>query len=116
MKTFALIVWIALATAAGYALFNVTFRVEKLEAELSELNHQIITDQQAIHILKAEWSYLDRPERLEALVYKFLPHLKSNTVPPILNFENLPRSEAIDAYIPKAAHNSDDFRTMKVKH
>ncbi len=116
MKTFALIVWVGLASTAGYALFNVTFRVEKLEAELSELNKQIIADQQAIHILKAEWSYLNRPQRLEKLVFQFLPDLKSNTNYSLINLNQLPKREPIGAYLKNGSYNSKDFSAVKVKH
>jgi hypothetical protein len=103
MKTLAVIVWFGLACAAGFALFNVTFKVEKLEAELGELNRQILADQQSIHILKAEWSYLDRPERLELLIGDYLPGLKSGGASPIVKIEQLPLRDDFGPYVPGAA-------------
>ena len=102
MKTLAVIVWFGLACVAGFALFNVTFKVEKLEAELGELNRQILADQQSIHILKAEWSYLDRPERLELLIKDHLPELKSGIASPIMSIEQLPLHDAVGPYVPGA--------------
>jgi hypothetical protein len=77
MKSFALIVWIGLAGMASFALFNITFKVERLESELTALNKQILKEQRAVHVLRAEWSYLNRPERIESLTRKLLPHLRS---------------------------------------
>lgn len=111
MKTFAVVVWFGLACAAGFALFNVTFKVEKLEAELGELNRQILDDQQSIHILKAEWSYLDRPERLETLVNSYLPEFKTGSVPTPVRIELLPKRDAIKAYVPSAALTPSGVKT-----
>ncbi len=75
MKGAAMAVWIGLAGIAGFALFNITFKVEQLEAELNQLNKQILKEQKAVHVLRAEWSYLNRPDRIEALVRRLLPDL-----------------------------------------
>lgn len=103
MKTFAFMVWFGLAGAASFALFNVTFKVEKLEAELGELNRQILANQQSIHVLKAEWSYLGRPERLETLIENHLPDLKSGIASPTIRIEHLPKRDAAELYIPGQA-------------
>ncbi len=79
MKTVALIVWVGLAGLASFALFNITFKVEELQNQLSSLNKQILQEQKAVHVLQAEWSYLSRPERIEALSQRLLPHLQAPT-------------------------------------
>jgi len=103
MKTLAFMVWFGLAGAASFALFNVTFKVEKLEADLGELNRQILADQQSIHVLKAEWSYLDRPERLETLIEDHLPDLKSGIASPTVGIDQLPKRDAAELYLPGQA-------------
>jgi len=77
MKGAALLVWIGLAGIAGFALFNITFKVEQMEGELNKLNKEILKEQKAIHVLRAEWSYLNRPDRIEALARRLLPNLGS---------------------------------------
>jgi len=76
MKNTAIFIWIGLAGIAGFALFNITFKVEQLENDLSQLNKQILKEQNAVHILRAEWSYLNRPENIENLARKHLPDLR----------------------------------------
>lgn len=115
MKIFAVIVWFGLACTAGFALFNVTFKVEKLEAELDDLNRQILDDQQSIHILKAEWSYLDRPERLETLVDSYLPEFKTGNIPMPISIELLPKRDAVEAYVPGAELTASDVKTTTGK-
>ena len=112
MKTFAVVVWFGLAGTAGFALFNVTFKVEKLETELGELNRQILEDQQSIHILKAEWSYLDRPERLEILANNYLPEFKIGNNPTPIRIELLPKRKPMELVAPNNAHTANVVKTM----
>lgn len=63
----ATLIWLCFAALAGVALYNVKFKVQALEDEMVRLNRDILTDQAAIHVLKAEWSFLNAPERLRKL-------------------------------------------------
>ncbi len=72
MKGRATLFWIFLAAAVGFGLFHVKYKVQALEEELARLNHDIIQDQEQLHVLHAEWAYLNRPERLDELNGKFL--------------------------------------------
>lgn len=76
MKGFAIFVWVGLAGMASVALFHITFEVEQLQDELNSLNKQILEEQKAVHVLQAEWGYLTRPEHIEALAGRLLPHLQ----------------------------------------
>jgi|GEM_PF-634814 len=50
---------------------------EELEKELNRINRDISEDIKTIHILKAEWSHLNNPERLRSLAQK---HIDLNPV------------------------------------
>lgn len=65
-------VWLGLAAVATGVLFHTSYRVQELEAELGALNREIIEEQEAIRVLKAEWSYLNEPARLERLSREYL--------------------------------------------
>ena len=39
---------------------------------IARLNRDIVREQDQIHVLKAEWTYLNRPERIEELSKRFL--------------------------------------------
>jgi hypothetical protein len=67
--------WLLLAALAGYALFQVKYEVVTLEEELARLNAATLREQNQIHVLEAEWSYLNQPQRLEELNERYL-HLK----------------------------------------
>ena len=70
-------------------LFSLEFQVRKLEDELTALDRAIVTESQAIHVLKAEWSYLTRPDRLEELNLRFL-HLGDMDGARVLSVSDLP--------------------------
>lgn len=87
MKGLALFVWLGIAGVASIALFNITFKVEQLQDELNSLNKQILQEQKAVHVLQAEWGYLSRPERIEALAQRLLPDLQPPTALQVGNIE-----------------------------
>ena len=60
------------AGAISLVMFSVKYEVQDLEDELSRLNRSIIAERQAIHVLKAEWSHLNNPERLRSLARRHL--------------------------------------------
>jgi hypothetical protein len=64
--------WIGLAVAAGYATIQFKYDVQALERELVQLDSKILRHQEAIHVLKAEWAYLNEPARLERLSRSYL--------------------------------------------
>jgi len=64
--------WVALAGCVGYGLYHLKNEVQALEDELFRVNRTILAEQEAIHVLRAEWSYLNQPARLQALASRHL--------------------------------------------
>ena len=63
---------VLLTVAVGVGLFLIKYRVQSLEAELQALNRDIAQDREVIHVLKAEWSHFNDPERLRTLAGRHL--------------------------------------------
>lgn len=61
-----------LAASLSLTLFVVKYQVQDLEGELVQYNRTLTEDRQAIHVLKAEWSYLNQPARLRNLAERYL--------------------------------------------
>lgn len=55
-----------------FGLFQVKYKVYNLKRDLAEINRQLAADTDAIQVLKAEWAYLNKPERIEKLARKYL--------------------------------------------
>ncbi len=66
------LLFLLLAAALSLALFSVKYRVQDLEGEITGLNRAIINDRKAIHVLRAEWSYLNNPDRLSESARRYL--------------------------------------------
>lgn len=64
MMRAATLLWAVLAVVAGTGLFLLKYQVQAEERHLRELHKDINGTEQAIHVLKAEWSYLNDPLRL----------------------------------------------------
>lgn len=96
------LLWAALALIVSVGLFLLKYEVGTLEDRLAGLNRDIYQNQQTIHVLKAEWSYLNDPDRLRELNDR---HLGLTTVAParVAQIDTLP----IDDGTPE-----DDSRTM----
>lgn len=74
MMIFRLSTWLTLggAVAAGALLFWTSQSVQQSENRLRELRQAVMSEQQAIRVLRAEWDYLNRPDRLEFLAAEHL--------------------------------------------
>ncbi len=89
MKRLISLGWLTVAAVAVVLVFQLSDDVQRMEKELRTVQQQILRDQEAIHVLEAEWSYLNRPDVIEEMARR---HLSLNVMPPdkILAFEDLP--------------------------
>ena len=66
----------ALATFLGATLFWVSQQVQLLERDQHNYVEQIASEKEGMRVLNAEWDYLNRPDRIEALAAKYLDDMK----------------------------------------
>lgn len=66
------ILWLSVMVVAGFGLLQLKYRVHALEDELAAVNRSIEEHQEAAQVLRAEWSYLNEPSRIERLSRKHL--------------------------------------------
>ncbi|MAU40610.1 MAG: hypothetical protein CMF31_03215 [Kordiimonas sp.] len=72
MTRFMVSLLVVFAIVAGVFVYRVKNSTELLERRHQQLARQIIDDQNAIKVLKAELAYLSRPARLTRLSARFL--------------------------------------------
>ena len=61
------LVWTIILALLGIGLFQVKYNVQSKERELRDVRRQIEVNLTSIHVLEAEWSYLNDPLRLADL-------------------------------------------------
>jgi len=93
MKPYTLLGWLSLIVVASYAMFHISYEVEQVEQELRTLNRQTLVEQEAIHVLKAEWSHVNRPENLLELSNELLPNMQPPAINQIVTFDQIPHRE-----------------------
>ncbi len=84
------LVGLIVAAGIGIGLFYAKYEVQKLEAEIARVNKAIAKERETIHVLKAEWSYLNQPGRLRDLTHR---RLSLSPIGPahIMQINQLPR-------------------------
>lgn len=72
MNRLSLPIWLIIIVFAGVCMFHVKFAVQELEAQLTLTDRQIQQSEEALRVLRAEWSYLNEPSRLADLNQRHL--------------------------------------------
>jgi hypothetical protein len=72
MRSFSAAFAIFILGLSVLGLFQIKFHVQDLSRDINEFNRQLKQENESLHILKAEWTYLNQPERLKHLVNKYL--------------------------------------------
>lgn len=66
------VLWLTLTLFVALGSSVLKNRVQILEKRLATINENIQKDIQNIHVLKAEWSHYNTPDRLQKLAYEQL--------------------------------------------
>lgn len=61
------IIWMASFAIAAFGLYIVKYAVQDLQQEVEVARSELAKEQESLHLLNAEWAYLNRPERLRSL-------------------------------------------------
>lgn len=91
--------WMILVLGGGVGLYLLKHEVQAMESRLAELRRQTYSDQQAIHVLRAEWTYLNEPARLKSLAQRHLG-MEPMSATQVAMIADLPRREVIGPQMP----------------
>lgn len=64
---FSHLVWAVMVVATLYVTYQVKYRVQNIEEDIATTQRAIAAERDSMHVLEAEWSYLNRPDRLSRL-------------------------------------------------
>ena len=73
---------IAVVAFAALMVFQLKYRAEAVSERVTALQKKVDLEQEAITLLRAEWSFLIQPSRLQALVERHNERLKLQPVEP----------------------------------
>ncbi|NBN63365.1 hypothetical protein GWI72_01825 [Microvirga tunisiensis] len=82
-----------IAVVIGAAVvFDMKMAAERSAERVAELKRQIVEERDAIRVLRAEWSILNQPDRLQGLVERYGEYLQLQPLDPkqIVKIEDLP--------------------------
>lgn len=65
-------VWFVVIVVASFMLYRVKYEVQSLRAQIKDTARELEQEKEAMHVVAAEWAYLNRPERLQQLASKYL--------------------------------------------
>ena len=61
------LIWMASFAIAAFGLYIVKYTAEGLQREVAVVQSDVKKERESLHLLNAEWAYLNRPERLRNL-------------------------------------------------
>jgi hypothetical protein len=67
---------------AAIAVFQIKYRADAVAARVAELQRQVDEEAERLSLLKAEWSYLIQPGRIQGLVERHNDRLELQPVEP----------------------------------
>ncbi|MDH5489919.1 MAG: hypothetical protein OEX17_08335 [Rhodospirillaceae bacterium] len=82
------VLFLLMAGGISVVLFSVKYQVQDLEEKRISLINEIMDEKRAIHVLNAEWSYLNDPSRLSNMSTHYLD-LKPGSPEQLGNIETI---------------------------
>lgn len=76
-----------------FVVFQVGYKVRNLQKDLQEVDRQIAYENDSLHVLRAEWSYLNHPDRLRHLSSQYLD-MRNMTLAQIDSFPELEEGQS----------------------
>ena len=111
IKTAMIILWLTLTLVVAVGSSILKNKVQILERRLGTINENIQKDIQDIHVLNAQWSQYNNPERLRKLAMDQLSLDKARPEQ-IINYSALHFNYEDENQLPKAVANKKELTTL----
>ena len=89
LRLFNILAVLLLIASAVYA-YTIKYQTAYRYEQIAKTKIEIKTERDALAVLRAEWAYMTRPERLQQLADKYLPDLTPLQVPQIVAVTAIP--------------------------
>lgn len=67
---------IVVAVGCSFGLYQLKHHTAIVRGEVAQLKKSVAKEQELVHILRAEWNYINRPANIRKLVIDHLPELE----------------------------------------
>jgi hypothetical protein len=90
MRRFMHMVAILLFVGSALYAYRIKYDSIYLSERLAKLRTQVAREKEAIAVLKAEWQFVNRPDRIQALADKHLPDLAPAQITQLVRWSDVP--------------------------
>ncbi|MDR2667241.1 MAG: hypothetical protein LBB34_04010 [Holosporales bacterium] len=80
----------------GGGVSRIKYKVVSLRADLQSVNDEIEKSIDDLSVFQAEWSYLNKPERLKMLCKKYFPTMVPMEPHQVISYQKIVNSELIE--------------------
>ncbi|MDX1974170.1 MAG: hypothetical protein SFT92_00685 [Rickettsiales bacterium] len=94
MARISTIVWLLIIVVATFSLYLVKYQVHAIRQQITDISKQLEVEKEGLHVVAAEWAYLNRPQRLQNLSSKYLGNT-GLTVDRVADLEAIPFSATL---------------------
>lgn len=105
------LLFFCLSLVIGFFLFQVKYAVVEVEQKLVKIVSKINKEKDNLHVLKAEWSHLNEPQRLQKLAEKYLEVIPSKADQIATLDVGLDEGSEINQALPQVRHAA--FESMR---
>ena len=96
------LVYMACFASLAMGVYLIKYSVQNIQRDVVIARDSLSHEQESLHLLKAEWAYLNRPERLRQLAERHLDLVPLDSKK-IEEIGVLPAATGIDARAPQAS-------------
>src|SRR6185312_3876282 len=89
MNRLSTLIWMVVIVVAAFLLYTVKYQVQSLKSQIADTAQQLEAEREALHVVAAEWAYLNRPQRLQELAAQYLSAANAG-VGQIADVQNIP--------------------------
>lgn len=83
---------------AALGLYLVKYWVQDVQVEVAQAEAELKKERESLHLLGAEWAYLNRPERLEKLSQRYLELTPLDSAQ-FISYQALPDTQTIEVNV-----------------
>lgn len=107
------LVWMLVIVVASFMLYKVKYQVQAVKNEIAATSRELEREREALHVVNAEWAYLNRPQRLQVLASKYLASTDL-TVNQIAEVEEIPFPNQSQAVVTSAKEGAVKTASLHV--